>query len=145
MGLYDFPNPRRAERATANLPASTSGALFTITGGRIVVVQILGEVTTVIQSQATTFKLRHNVTTGTDQDLCATLDINADEVGTLYGISGVFADAMLGSGQAVPSQLRQVILKPGTIDAVTVATSSGQVKWSLFYRPLDRAAYVTEA
>jgi hypothetical protein len=138
----DFPNPRRAEKAAATLPATGAQTLFTITGGRIVVVQILGEVTTAIQAQANATKLRHNVTTGTDQDLCATLDITGDELGTLYGITGLFSDAMIGSGQAVPRMLRQIILKPGTIELVTAATNTGATKWSLFYRQLDRAASV---
>jgi hypothetical protein len=141
--MYDFPNPRRSERATDTLPQTTAEAIFTITGGRIVLVQIVGEVTVAIQNQANNTKLIHNVGTGTDQDICAVLNIANDEVGTLYGISGVFADALIGSGQAVQTQLRELILKPGTIDLSCAASNTGSVKWSLFYRPLDRAAHVT--
>jgi hypothetical protein len=131
---------RRTERATDTLPASTVEALFTISGGRVVVTQILGEVTTAIQNQANNAKLTHNVGTGTDQDLCAVLNIANDEVGTLYGISGVFADALLGSGQAVPRQARDVVLKPGTVDLSCSATNTGSVKWTIFWAPLDRGA-----
>ncbi len=135
-------NARRSERTTDALPATTAEALYTITGGRILVAQILGEVTTAIQNQANNAKLTHNVTTGTDQDICAVLNIANDEVGTLYGISGVFADALLGSGQATPAQARVVILKPGTIDLSCSATNTGSVKWTLFWMPLDAGAYV---
>ncbi len=143
-----FINPflrRRTERATAALPATTSGALFTISGGNIVVTQILGEVTTVIQNQACNTKLIHNVETGTDQDLCAVLNIQADEVGTLYGVSGVFSEAMLGSGQAVTAQTRPFVLKPGTIDLNTAATNTGSVKWTLYWAPLDGTGFVAAA
>ena len=83
------PNPRRSERATQALPQGAAEALFTITGGRIVVIQIVGEVTTVLANTANNTKLVNNPTTGTSQDLCAVLDVANDEVGTLYGISGL--------------------------------------------------------
>jgi hypothetical protein len=137
------PTPRRAERATQALPATTAEAIFTVTGGRIMVVQIVGEVTTAIQNQANNTKLVHNVGTGTDQDICAVLDIANDEVGTLYGITGTFADAMIGSGQTLQEQHLGVILKPGTIDLDCAASNTGSVKWTLFYAPIDRGAYAT--
>lgn len=136
---------RRTERATADLPQTDAEALFTITGGRIVVTQIIGEVTTVIETQANETKLVHNPATGTDVDLCAVLDITADEVGTLYGITGTFANAMVGAGQALPTQAVNVVLKPGTIDLDCGASNTGKVKWTLFWAPLDGGAYVAPA
>lgn len=136
---------RRSTRATDTLPQTAAEALFTVAGGRIMVLQILGEVTTAIQNQANNTKLIHNVGTGTDQDLCAVLSIANDEVGTLYGISGTFSDAMIGSGQAVPAQSRMVILKPGTIDLSCAASNTGSVQWTLFWFPLDTGSSVTVA
>lgn len=133
---------RRTERPTAALPQTTQAGLFRIASGRILVQQIVGEVTTVIQTQANNTKLVLDVTTGTDRDLCAVLDITADEVGTLYGISGIFADALLGAGQALQAQTRPVILKPGDIDLNCAASNTGSVKWTLFWTPLDAGAYV---
>ena len=49
-------------RATATLPQTTAEALYTITGGRILLVSIIGEVTTVIQTQANNTKLTFNPT-----------------------------------------------------------------------------------
>lgn len=135
----------QVERAAANLPQTTQHALFTVSGGRVLA-WILGEVTTVIQTQINATKLRHNVTTGTDQDLCATLDITADEVGTLYTITGTFTDALLGSGPASRFGLSApVVLKPGTIDLNCAASNTGQVKWTLWYIPLDVGALVVAA
>lgn len=136
---------RRTERPTDTLPQTAAEALFTITGGRIVVTQIVGEVTTAIQNQANNTKLVHNPTTGTDVDLCAVLNIAADEVGTLYGITGVFADALIGAGQAMRAQTQPLVLKPGTIDLNCAASNTGAVKWSLFWAPLDAGAYVAPA
>src|SRR5688572_17918801 len=84
----------QTDRATAALPQMAAHALFTIATGRIVVFGLIGEVTTVIQTQANNTKIVANPTTGTSVDLCAVLSITADEVGCLYGITGVFADAM---------------------------------------------------
>lgn len=134
------------ERATANLPQTTAHALFTISGGRIALVQIVGQVTTVIQTQANNTKLIGNPTVGTDVDLCAVLSITAKEVGTLFGITGVFADALLGANAgALSGQDRRVILNVGTLDLSCAASNTGQVKWTLFYHPIDPGALVVAA
>lgn len=136
----------QVERATANLPQTAAHALYTISGGRIAVVQIVGEVTTVIQTQANNTKLVGNPTVGTSVDLCAVLSITAKEVGTLFGITGVLADAMLGANAgALSGQDRPVILNVGTLDLNCAASNTGQVKWTLFYVPLDLGAAVVVA
>lgn len=137
----------QVERPTATLPAATiQTPLFTISGGRVAFT-ILGEVTTVIQTQANNTKLIHNPTVGTDQDLCAVLSITADEVGTLYTLPAAFASALIGSGMAAPfpGMGNPVIAKPGTIDLLCAATNTGAVKWTLFYLPLDLGAAVVAA
>ena len=134
----------QVERATANLPQTGQVPLFTISGGRVAL-WILGEVTTVIQTLLNNTKLIHNVATGTDQDLCAVLDITTDEVGTLYTITGTFANALLGSGQAARLSENPVILKPGTVDLSCSASSTGQVKWTAWYIPLETLAQVVAA
>lgn len=131
------------ERTAANLPASTATSYFTISGGRVLA-WILGEVTTVVQNQACNTKLIHHPTTGTDMDLCAVLNIAADEVGTLYTITGVPGDAMLGAGQAARFQ-HPVVLKPGTIQLSTAATNTGATKWTVYYMPIDDGATVVAA
>jgi len=136
----------KVERAAAGLPASTAGALFTVSGGRVAITQIVGEVTTVIQTQANNTKLTANPTTGTSVDICAVLNISADEVGTLYGISGLQSDALIGiNAGAVPGQVRDVVVNVGTIDIDCAATNTGEVAWTLFYIPIDDGASVTAA
>lgn len=136
----------KVERATAALPQTTQGALFNIEGGRVLLTQIIGEVTTVIQTQANNTKLVANPDTGTDVDICAVLSITADEVGTLYSISGLNSDAMLGiNAGAVPAMARPVILAPGSLDLNCAASNTGSVKWTLFYVPIDDGAYVEAA
>jgi len=134
----------KVERAAAGLPASTAGALFNIIGGRVAITQIIGEVTTVIQTQANNTKLTGNPTTGTAVDICAVLNITADEVGCLYGITGLNTDALIGiNAGALPAQTRDVILNVGTLDLDCAATNTGEVAWTIFYTPIDDGAYVT--
>ena len=136
----------KVDRATAALPATTAAALFTVSGGRVAITQIVGEVTTVIQTQANNTKLTANPTTGTSVDICAVLDISADEVGTLYGITGVAADALIGvNAGGLSGQDRPVVVNEGTIDLVCAATNTGAVKWTLFYVPIDEGASVVAA
>lgn len=134
------------ERATAALPQTTQSALFTVTGGRVLVTSIVGEVTTVIQTQANNTKIVSNPTTGTDVDLCAVLDITADQVGCLYGITGIFSDAMVGAnaGATVVPQ-RAVVVPIGTIDLSCAASNTGSVKWKITYVPLDDGAAIAAA
>jgi hypothetical protein len=136
----------KVDRATATLPQSTAGTLFTVTGGRIALTSIVGEVTTVIQTQANNTKLQSVPTTGTTVDLCAVLDITADEVGCLYGITGLFSDAMVGSNAGATVLPRNPIVVPvGAIKLNCAASNTGSVKWSITYIPLDDAASVAAA
>lgn len=136
----------RVDRATATLPQTTASALFTVAGGKVAVLGIVGEVTTEIQNQANNTKIVSNPTTGSDVDLCAVLNIAADEVGCLYGITGTFATAMVGANAGAGVMCAQPVVVPaGTIDLNCAASNTGAVKWSLWYIPLDAGATVTAA
>ena len=52
------------QKAAATLPATTTQNIFTIGGGRVWVVALVGEVTTVIQNQANNLKVTSVPTTG---------------------------------------------------------------------------------
>lgn len=133
-------------RATATLPQTTQSALFTVTGGRVAITSIVGQVTTVIQTQANNTKIVANPTTGTDVDLCAVLDISADQVGCLYGITGVFSDAMVGANAgATVLQQRAIVVNVGTIDLSCAASNTGSVKWDITYVPIDAGAAIVAA
>lgn len=133
----------RVIRPTEDLPQGADGSLFTITGGRIILTMIFGEVTLLIQTQANASLLKLNPTaTGADQDLCAALDITADPVGEIYTISGTVGDAMrsdllIGAGSLLASPL---ILKPGIIELECAASNSGKVQWNAYWLPLDVGA-----
>jgi hypothetical protein len=135
----------RVNRAAANLPATTTEAIFTITGGEVLVTCIYGKVGTVIQTQACNTKLQANPTaTGSSVDICANLDITAKAADSLFNVVGVLATA-LGNGMAVVGPTNAIICPVGTIDLVTAATNTGTVAWTLFYIPLVVGARVTAA
>lgn len=139
------------QRATADLPQTAAAAIFTIASGKIRVKGIYGEVTTVIQTQANATKLSHNPSgTGATVDLCATLDITADAVGTLYSITGTLATAMKSTTLwlVVPADDiagQGIVLGPGTIELNCAASNTGKVKWTLLYELVDAEAVVTAA
>jgi len=138
--------PRIVARATATLPQATQSALFTVTG-RVIVYQIVGEVTTQIEAQETILKLISNPTVGADVDLCVALETNADAVGTLYSITGTFANAMIATTSgAFESQANPVIVSAGSIDLdADNDSSTGNVKWTIHYLPLDNGSNVVVA
>jgi hypothetical protein len=135
------------QRATATLPQSTDGALFTISGGPVIINAIWGEVTTVIQNQANNTKVKFNPdATGADQDLCAVLDIANDAVGEIYTITGTVADAMV-SDLLVGNVMLQdpLLLSEGAIELDCAASNTGSVKWSVIYTPAEIGASVAAA
>lgn len=136
-------------RATATLPATTAQNIFTITGGRILLVALVGEVTTIIQAQATTVKVTSTPTTGSAIDMsAATTDINALEVGGRITLANPPAAATaLVKTNAGYTNLPAVntVVPIGTISYTTGATSTGSLKWSLIYIPLDDSAAVATA
>ena len=134
------------ERATAVLTAATV-PIFTISGGRIKVTQIIGEITTVMENIAILVRLQANPTSGTTRNLCANLDIDTYAEGDLLGITGVNTDAMLppATSGVVEAQTMGVIVQEGTIDIISAAAPTGSIKWTLKYIPLDEGASVAAA
>ena len=135
----------RVEKAALAITAISTKALFTITG-RVQVRQIVGEVTTIIQAQANAGKLVFNPDgAGADTDLCATLELNGDAVGLHYGITGTIADAMIDGVQQVKGQVAPLILEAGSIGLNTAASSTGAIKWTIWYVPLSDGAGIVAA
>lgn len=128
-------------RAAANLPATTSGNLFSVSG-RIILTSIVGQVTTAIQAQANAIKLEAFLTAAAAAtDLCVAVDANGQGVGKLLGISGNPTVAgMFGYG--VPQTNEMFVNGPGFIRLNTAATNTGQMSWTLTYIPLDDGAAV---
>ena len=135
----------RVDRATATLPQTTAAAIFNILGGRVAMTAILGEVTTILGAVGN-ISIEANPTTGTTAALCGVTAAGTFEAGTLLSIDGTKATALLGvdaGGSAMQS--KPVALPVGTLDLRLSASSTGSVKWSIWYVPLETGAYVTAA
>jgi hypothetical protein len=137
----------RVTRDAAALPQTAQSALFTVTGGDVLITSFVGEVTTVIQGQATTVQIIGNPTVGTDVNWSTAVgDINGKEVGSTVALPAIFGGVLLvntagGNGLANVPYLARV----GTIDFKTGASSTGAMKWYLTYVPLDDGATVVAA
>lgn len=135
-------------RAAAALPQSTTGHLFTVTGGRILIIGLVGKVTTAVQAQATTLQLVATPGTGTavNLNLVTASDLNAKEVGSQVTLDVPANKAVIttaGAGYMGPPV--PISMGPGTIDLTTVASSTGAMQWDLFYVELDDGASVAAA
>ena len=133
-------------RAAAAIPTEAAEALFTIAGGRVLLIGIVGEVTVIMGATANNTKLTSTPTVGTAVDICAVLATENDEVGCLYGITGLPSDALVGTNAGLaPWPYRNQVLPAGTIDLDCAGDNTGSVKWDLFYVPVDVGASVVAA
>jgi hypothetical protein len=136
----------RVDKAAATLPQTATQNLFTVAGGRIAILGILGQVTVVLGATATNGKLLSTPTVGTAVDICAVLAIASKEAGTLFGITGIFGDAMVGANAgATVLQQRPVVVPAGVIGFNCSANNTGSTKWTLWYVPLDVGATAVSA
>lgn len=138
----------KVDRTTSTLPASTDLSIFTVSGGRIIVTSILGEVTTIIQAQACALKLKSVPTTGTAKDISGTFDVNALEVGGLISLDGTALSTALSgtnAGGALAGRGSGIFVPIGAIKYNTAATNTGSIKWSITYIPYDNGAVVVAA
>lgn len=137
--------PRIVERAAAALPQSASTAIFNVTG-KVIINQIIGEVTTAIQNQACNAKLVADPSVGADVDMCAALNIANAAVGTTLNITGTLANAMVAvAGGAGTAQAAGVIVKEGAIELSCSASNTGAIKWTVHYTPIEKDAIVEAA
>lgn len=127
-------------RAASTLPATASTNLFTVTGGRVLVTSIVGEVTTVTGATATVGTLEA-VAGAVTTALATGASLASLPVGTLYAPSAVGAAT---TGAAV-WQNNEIVVQAGTIRLTTNATNTGAMRWTINYIPLDDGATVAVA
>lgn len=135
-------------RATAALPATATGNIFVVSGGRILVVGLVGEVTTVVQNQACTLAIGSAPTVGTGSTtaLGTASSIIAAPVGTHVAANpGGATVTDLATQAGVLVNAAQFVVPVGNITITTSATNTGSLKWDLVWIPLDNAAAVAAA
>lgn len=128
------------------ITAISTKPVFTVTGGRILITSLSGVVTTAFQAQANAAKFVATPTVGTVNDLCATVETNGLILGSLIGVTGLAADAMVVStGGGVSNMRNPVVVNTGTIGYSTAASSTGAATFTVTYVPLDNGASVAAA
>lgn len=134
------------ERAAAVLPATTTSAIFTVTG-TVRIVDLYGVCTTVCSATATNLSIVHVPTSGTNLTIANTLAIASFAAGTyvfaeldgtaLVGTTAVSGVVSIGSFSA--------ILGAGSISLTTSATNTGAFRWVCRYVPIEAGSTVVAA
>ena len=128
--------------------ALATANLFTIAGGMVKVLNIVGYITTACQASANATKLVMTPTGGTATDICATLDLNAAGQYGLLAITGTFANAMAltaTAGIKADVQATPFLTSPGVISMNCAASTTGVIAWYIEYIPLDTDATIVAA
>lgn len=138
----------RVDRATATLPQTATGAIFNVTGGRVLVTGLLGEVTVGTGATATTLAVTSTPTSGTAVTVATATSVASKEVGTQVTLpvtsGGAAVVSNAGGGGQLPAHAPYVI-PVGSLGITTSAGNTGSLKWSITYVPLDDGATVTAA
>lgn len=138
----------KVDRATAALPSGTLGNIFTVSGGRVLITSLVGEVTTVLGAGANTITIgtAPTVGTGSATALGTSATITTAAVGSHFAASAGGATVIDVSTQAgVTVAAAGFLVDAGSITITTTATVTGLVKWSITYIPYDDAATVAAA
>lgn len=140
------------EKAVATGVQSVNGGsvadIFTITGGPIQVVALIGRFETAVSAHACDMKLIIDPANGADTDLCLVVDIiSATQYSWCYLTGAIGAAAVIAvPGTALPLGVStNLILPPGTIDLnlANADPTTGTMIWYLRYKPLKTGVTVT--
>lgn len=129
-------------RAGANLPQSTTEDIFSASGGKVLVLGVIGKVTSDIQASSTVL----NIWAGAVNQLLLVngANITSQVAGTLIGTA--LSSNTVELGDAVSYVNSPVVLDDGgVIQANCTSSHTGQVEYTLWYRPLEQGAKVTAA
>lgn len=132
----------KVDKVTTVLPATAYGALFTVTGGRVLITGLIGEFTIAADATATTVKVTGTPTTGTAVDWTSATAVTSKEIGAQMTLPAAAGSALVVSNGGAGGQLQcksPFVAAIGTIGITTSATNVGSAKWTVFYVPLDDA------
>ena len=145
----------------------TNGAVdLFVVSGKVLLVGIVGEVTTVMSGTTTNLSVQHDPTIGSAAAMCAATEVTSDPVGTLYGFDGAnpavgltatlthrtidtgeptTADAPGTAFAPLGGHSAGIVLAPGVVQQLGSAANTGVTQWTLLYVPLDDGASVVAA
>ena len=131
-------------RAAAALPQTGQSILFTVTGGRVRLISIIGAITANIGGVANDTQLLFGVTA-----LCANLNITGAVAGGRFSITGTFGNPLILTLISVPlaSQATTLVLPTGNLilDCDGSDGGAGRIAWTAEYLPLEPGAKMLPA
>ena len=130
---------RCIEKSDGSVPNGIN-TLFIISGGPILLKNIVGIVTDTIGANAVNCTLSIAVTAPSGSvALSTTVAVTDDAIGTSYTITaatpGVFTPTTAGAIDQVP--INDVLIPIGSIVATFTAANTGTIKWYIIYKPLS--------
>jgi len=138
-------------RAAAADPQNAWQTIFTITGGLVLLTNLIGVRTVIQAGGASTMQFRHSV--GPTILDAGTLAITGHAVGTIYLLDGDFADPILSgvAGVAIETSNKYagifgagIVLGAGTIQVtMTAVAGTGSTRYLCTYIPFDQGASIT--
>ena len=141
----------RVQRAAATV-AQAAVTIFTVGGGRVVLLELIGEATSTLAG-ATTLAISHIPTSGASATVAiatATGSINAKLAGTKYTLPAAIGSALTeetdGAGAIVLSTNATLLLNIGNLTLTGgTAPNTGTIKWTAVYVPFDIGAFMLAA
>lgn len=137
-------------RPAALLPATGTGNIFTVTGGRVLITSFLGVAVTASPSTTNTLKASIAPTTGTGADLCTAVSAASKEAGSQILLPDPVASGsnlvVTTAGGNAATPVHGFVVPAGTITLTTSGTAAtGTWQWDLTYVPIDDGASVGAA
>lgn len=137
-------------KAAQNLPQTATAALFTVSGGAVLVTSLFGLVTTNLGATVTNLSLGTAVVGDSNASIIAATAIASKNAGTIVapqpGSNGAPAAAPFMGNAAFINMVplsESAFLLAANITWTTSASNTGQMKWYLTYIPLDQGASVS--
>jgi hypothetical protein len=132
------------KRAAAALPSTTIGSIFTVTGGRVLVVSLTGQVATLLSgTNSTTIGVTPSGGSSAPAVLSSagTIPVAAGSP-LISNLAGGALAVVVSGGVIAPTP---VLVPAGAITVTTLSTVTGTVSWEVIYVPLDDGASVVAA
>lgn len=143
-------------RAAAVDPQNVWLPIFTITGGLVRVMSLIGVRTVIQAGGASTMQFRHTVG---PTNLCAAVAVTGDAILSIYTITGIFADNLVIGAAGIPlpgglagsvgggaNSVRGILMGAGDIEVtMTAVAGTGSTRYILRYIAEDNRARVVAA
>jgi hypothetical protein len=143
----------RVRRAAAQLPQHAVGNLFTVTGGRIRLIQLIGEYTVAANGAQPSTLIAQYLGSLAGASAVALSVVSAALAGAVKtshlwlpaAPGSALSSDLLGQGGQIP--FLSNVLPPGTVQIDPTATNQvdARVQWDLYYVPVDLNATVAAA